>query len=124
MDGVSLLARALADGGAVTWDDPARPRLRIATQYVADLRAHAEDVRDVLSRAVTFRAQFAASVGGPGIPLLTLPGDHDGGCWSCGGPCARWRCLPCAVAVHVALDSYGAGLAALVVSAPASQSAA
>jgi hypothetical protein len=107
-----MLARALLAGGRVTWDEP-RPRIAVPADWVAAIRDHADGVRDVLARAGAFRAQLADSAGRAGIPLLTLPGDHADGCFSCGAPCDRWRCLPCAVAVYLALDDP-AGLRFLV----------
>ena len=122
MSGAIVLARALLAGGRVTWDD-GRPRLAVPAEWTSALREHADDVREALRRATTFREQVIASAGTAGLPILRL-GEYERGCWSCGAACDRWRCLPCAVACHIALDSYGAGLAALVIASAAEQSAA
>jgi len=123
--GAGALARALLAGGRVTWDD-GRPRLAVPADWTAPLREHTDEVRDVLDRAATFRAQITENDGRRWIPVLVIPGtDRSAGCFSCGAPCRLWRCLVCAVAVYIALDVAGAGLAALVEThAPAAQGAA
>ena len=104
MTGAAILGRALVAGGRVRWED-GRPRLAVPSEWAPSLRAHAADLRDVLRRAATFKAQLDGSANRPGIPLLALPGDHSAGCISCGAPCDRWRCLACVVAVYIALDA-------------------
>jgi hypothetical protein len=110
MAAVATLARALADdGGAVVWTpDPARPTVRVAPQWAAELRRDAATVRDVLERAVAFRAQIEAAQGAA-LPLLRLPDAPPleiGACHSCGAaPVSHHRCLACCVALYAALDA-------------------
>lgn len=104
MAGVVTLARALADGGSVVWDDPPhRPRLRAWPRWHADLERDREEVCEVLRRAVAFRVQLATP--GP-VPFLRLPGAPEvrDGCLSCGVLLqGGFRCPLCALAAWIAL---------------------
>jgi hypothetical protein len=106
--GVLTLSRALTDGGQVIWEPVDRPKLRVASAYTGALRRDAEEVREVLRRAVAFRRQVQRSLGGP-LPLLVLPDAPEpraGACISCGTPISGgWRCGPCLVAIYAALDA-------------------
>ena len=107
MEGIVSLSRALADGGAVIWEPRDRPRLRVGAQWAASLRRDNGPVREILRRAVIFRAQIEDSMGGPIVPYLILPGVpecHVGQCLSCGSPATSgWRCSLCLVAIYIAL---------------------
>jgi hypothetical protein len=103
--GVLTLARALADGGSVVWDDPPhQPRLRAWPRHHADLARDRAEVCEVLSRAVAFRRQLTT----PGlVPFLRLPDAPDvrDACLSCGMPLqGGFRCPLCALAAWIALD--------------------
>jgi hypothetical protein len=101
------LSRALAEGGAVIWEPRDRPRLRVGAQWAAPLRRDTGPVREILRRAVTFRAQIEDSLGGPVVPYLVLPGAPEcraGRCLSCGSPASSgWRCSLCLAAIYIAL---------------------
>ena len=101
---VSALARALAEGAAVAWDDPDRPRLvNVSAERSAELRCDPDAVRAVLRRAVAFRRAIPAS---GAVPLLRMTdaAEVPGACFSCGEPSASWRCRPCLLAAYIALD--------------------
>ena len=111
MVGAMTLSQALAAGGAVIWEPADKPRLRVASTFAAALRREADGVREVLRRAAVFKAQLEAAAGKPVVPYFLLPGAPPprlGACISCGAVCQGWRCLPCLVAVYVALDAIPA----------------
>ncbi|MBI4391131.1 MAG: hypothetical protein HY575_04550 [candidate division NC10 bacterium] len=105
MGGVIALKEALALGGRVVWNPPERPRLLVPAGHRDRLLADRETIREVLRRAVIFRAQ--ARTTGP-LPILALPdAPLDGpGCMSCGSWAEpdHFRCAVCALAVALALD--------------------
>ena len=106
MAGVLTLSRALIAGGTVLWEPPDRPRLRVLPIHAEALRSDARDIREILRRAVVFRAQIASWQGSV-IPLLFLPeapAPRSGACISCGANSSQWRCLCCLVAIFIALD--------------------
>jgi hypothetical protein len=73
---------------------------------VEAIRQEADEVREVLRRAVVFRRQLDASAGRPFVPLLVLPEAPSfrfGACISCGVQTERWRCPFCLAAVYLAL---------------------
>ncbi len=116
MVGAMTLSRALAAGGAVIWEPPDKPRLRVAPTFAESLRREADGVREVLRRAAVFKAQLDAEAGGPVVPYFLLPGAPPpglGACISCGAASRGWRCLPCLVAVYVALEAIPALTAVL-----------
>ena len=107
MAGVVTLAHALAEGGRVVWEPADKPRLRVAARWAEGLYREADEVREVLRRAVVFRCQIETFAGGPIIPYLALPDAPTprlGACISCGYPARGWRCLPCLAALYLALD--------------------
>jgi hypothetical protein len=103
--GVLTLARALAEGGSVVWDDPPHhPKLRAWPRHHADLERDRVQVCEVLSRAVGFRRQLVTP--GP-VPFLRLPNAPEvrDGCLSCGVPLqGGFRCPICALGAWIALD--------------------
>ncbi len=70
MVGAMTLSRALAAGGAVIWEPPDKPRLRVAPTFAESLRREADGVREVLRRAAVFKAQLDAEAGGPVVPYF------------------------------------------------------
>ena len=111
MAGVITLSRALMDGGQVIWEPADRPKLRVVSAYAEALRRDAEEVREVLRRAVAFRRQLKAwaAAGRALVPVLTLPEAPPprlGACISCGASIPNgWCCAPCLAAVYVALGA-------------------
>lgn len=109
MGGVLTLSRALAEGGVVVWEPADKPRLRVARAYADAIRREADEVREVLGRAVSFRQQLDRAADWPRIPLLVLPEAPPprlGACISCGKAIpAGWRCGICLAAVYVALGA-------------------
>ncbi|MGH7407870.1 MAG: hypothetical protein ACREKF_07685 [Candidatus Methylomirabilales bacterium] len=105
MSGVAALQEALARGGRVIWDPPARPRLLVPAGERDRVLADRETVREVLRRAALFRQQVRTP--GP-LPILALPEAplNGPGCLSCGGTVERrrFRCAVCALAVDLALE--------------------
>jgi hypothetical protein len=110
MVGIVTLSQALADGGRIVWEPADRPRLHVPSRWTAALHREAPEVREVLRRAVAFRAQIAGW-DRPAIPLLVMPDAptrRADACVSCGAMSSRWRCLPCLAAVYIALDDLAA----------------
>lgn len=108
MNSCAVLEDALAKGGKVVWDPPARPRLFVPKGMGAKIQKDLATVREVLRRATIFREQAAAFIReGQALPILALPEQGGGqGCLSCGGPVERghFRCEVCTLAVVLALD--------------------
>jgi hypothetical protein len=109
MTAVELLTEMFALGGRAILD-PDKPRLLVPPGMGDRIRAERETVREILRRAIVFRAEAERFVRDGGVlPLLTLPGAPAGPCISCGGDLAggRYRCPVCAMAVNIALDRRG-----------------
>jgi hypothetical protein len=104
MDAVTLVAKAIRQGGRVIWTDSARPRLEVPEAFAVPLQQHAATLRAILARAALLRGQAATP--GP-VPILTLPGIDAGldECLTCGDAVAYglFRCPTCQVAVALAL---------------------
>jgi len=99
--GSALVTEALRRGARVVFDPP---RFRGPAEAIALAQEAPEAAREILRRAVLFRAQLRTP--GP-VPILILPGapDRPGGCLSCGIPVAdRLRCCLCQIAAWLALD--------------------
>ena len=109
MNGCAVLEDALAKGGKVVWDPPARPRLFVPKGMGAKIQEDLATVREVLRRATIFREQAAAFIReGGAIPFLALPEHGQGdGCFSCGALVerGRFRCAICALAVTLVLKT-------------------
>jgi hypothetical protein len=107
MGSVLALARALANGGEILWDQPDRPRVRVPAPWVDAVRGEPEVLREVLRRAVEFRRQVAQAARGPIIPYLLLPSapaPRLGACISCGVAIpSGWRCAICLLGVRIAI---------------------
>ena len=102
----SALMEALCLGGRVVWEPEDRPTLRVPPEFSPTIRKNAEEVREILRRAVVFKEQ--AGVPGP-VPFLYLPQAKETGpgcCFSCGEsvPKDRIRCDLCQAAAWIALD--------------------
>ncbi len=99
------LLRALAKGAEVIWEPADKPRLRVPQGMGVSLQREMGDVREVLRRAISFKAQLSEN--GP-VPFLVLPeSDLSGdGCIFCGIqiPENKIRCPLCQAAAWIALE--------------------
>ena len=111
MTAVATFAKALADGGTVTWETTC-PRVRVGSKWASELRNQPDSeraaLREILHRAALFRGQIDANTGSAIIPYLSLPDavpPRSGACISCGIEIEdSLRCQLCVLAVYIALD--------------------